>query len=335
MIGVYGFDSSGNKKCISSNFVCFEVKKGAYSGDYSMPKDIWETYQLTIVNYVNRAEEAQAHGPKIGENGNWLLWDVATSTYKDTGINASGGGGSNGTSDFIITANLAYNDADIDADPIIENVSANFVEIKEAYDAGKNVVLKVTYLGHAEVTAPMMSISEAEAYFVLAQSVLPHLAEVVIRDGEEATLFVTRFVRAEEAEQALNELWEQMRALPTKPYVEEQITEALKGISSTSASDTTPLMDGTASAGQDTAYARGDHRHPTDTTRVSVSTFNQYKNDLASYLSDEFESIGRTFALKSEVEDLASTDYVDNSIGDVETALENIIKKYGLGGDAQ
>lgn len=32
-------------------------------------------------------------------------------------------------------------------------------------------------------------------------------------------------------------------------------------------STATPLMDGTATAGSSTAYAKGDHRHPTDTGR--------------------------------------------------------------------
>ena len=35
------------------------------------------------------------------------------------------------------------------------------------------------------------------------------------------------------------------------------------------ASNATPLMDGEASAGQEGAYARGDHRHPSDTSKVS------------------------------------------------------------------
>lgn len=37
------------------------------------------------------------------------------------------------------------------------------------------------------------------------------------------------------------------------------------------ASTATPLMDGTASYGSGTTYARGNHRHPTDTTRVPTS----------------------------------------------------------------
>lgn len=34
------------------------------------------------------------------------------------------------------------------------------------------------------------------------------------------------------------------------------------------ASSTVPLMDGTADAGKEAAFARGDHRHPSDTTKV-------------------------------------------------------------------
>lgn len=37
------------------------------------------------------------------------------------------------------------------------------------------------------------------------------------------------------------------------------------------ASDAAPLMDGTASAGSSAAFARGDHRHPTDTSRAAAS----------------------------------------------------------------
>lgn len=41
------------------------------------------------------------------------------------------------------------------------------------------------------------------------------------------------------------------------------------------ASTTTPLMDGTASYGSGTTYARGNHRHPTDTSRVpTIRTVN-------------------------------------------------------------
>ena len=42
--------------------------------------------------------------------------------------------------------------------------------------------------------------------------------------------------------------------------------------SGVSPSSTTPLMDGTASAGSETQFARGDHRHPTDTSRAPLAS---------------------------------------------------------------
>lgn len=48
----------------------------------------------------------------------------------------------------------------------------------------------------------------------------------------------------------------------------------------TPASDATPLVNGTPTAGQSEEYARGDHRHPTDTTRLGVEAFNEFKSDL-------------------------------------------------------
>ena len=54
----------------------------------------------------------------------------------------------------------------------------------------------------------------------------------------------------------------------------------------TPASETTPLINGIASVGSEEAYARGDHRHPTDTTRVSVEAFNELKSDLETGLDN-------------------------------------------------
>lgn len=47
------------------------------------------------------------------------------------------------------------------------------------------------------------------------------------------------------------------------------ISDVPEGVS---ASTTTPLMDGTAAVGTESAYARGDHRHPTDTSRAPLAS---------------------------------------------------------------
>lgn len=51
-------------------------------------------------------------------------------------------------------------------------------------------------------------------------------------------------------------------------------------------SDTTPLMNGVATVGSETNYARGDHRHPTDTTRASAEEVNALKRDIATALDN-------------------------------------------------
>ena len=49
------------------------------------------------------------------------------------------------------------------------------------------------------------------------------------------------------------------------------VEECLEKISSIAASATTPKAAGTASVGSETAYARGDHVHPSDTSKLSTS----------------------------------------------------------------
>lgn len=48
-------------------------------------------------------------------------------------------------------------------------------------------------------------------------------------------------------------------------------------------STTTPKMDGTAAVGSETAFARGDHRHPTDTSRqAAITSSSKLSADLIS-----------------------------------------------------
>lgn len=63
----------------------------------------------------------------------------------------------------------------------------------------------------------------------------------------------------------------------------------------TPASDTTPLINGIASVGSESAYARGDHRHPTDTTRASIEALNKVsadKEDVSNKIQSTDEMTG-------------------------------------------
>lgn len=60
------------------------------------------------------------------------------------------------------------------------------------------------------------------------------------------------------------------RVLTAKDW-NDMITEKANATDVPSAYTSTPAMDGTGSAGSSTAYAKGDHVHPTDTSRAPTS----------------------------------------------------------------
>lgn len=59
-------------------------------------------------------------------------------------------------------------------------------------------------------------------------------------------------------------------------------------LSSPSPSSTVPLVDGTASTGSQNLYSRGDHRHPTDTSRASQDEFDDLIKDGVSLTDQQF-----------------------------------------------
>lgn len=65
------------------------------------------------------------------------------------------------------------------------------------------------------------------------------------------------------------------KVLSTNDYTtaeKNKLAGIATGATANTASTTTPKMDGTASAGSETAYAKGDHVHPTDTTRAPLAS---------------------------------------------------------------
>ena len=77
----------------------------------------------------------------------------------------------------------------------------------------------------------------------------------------------------------------------------------------TPASDTTPLVNGEASVGKEEAYARGDHRHPTDKTRLGVTEFNSFKSEVETGFEELDQRISETEALINEDGDVEVLDY--------------------------
>lgn len=64
------------------------------------------------------------------------------------------------------------------------------------------------------------------------------------------------------------------------------------------ASTTTPIMDGTAAVGTELAFARGDHRHPTDTSRAAASDV----TTLSGRVDDLETAVGTGGSVDSKIE---------------------------------
>lgn len=80
-------------------------------------------------------------------------------------------------------------------------------------------------------------------------------------------------------------------------------------------SSTLPLMDGEAQVGTETAYARGDHRHPSDTSKQDVIS------DIGTIRSGA--AAGATAVQPAAIADMATETYVDGEVGAEATRAEN------------
>ena len=82
-IGCYGTNADDGIKRVSTNFVYFDVKQGAYS-EATAPEtptpDLWESLIGKTVPY-------------IGDNGNWFIYDMKTKSYVDSSYPSCGSGG--------------------------------------------------------------------------------------------------------------------------------------------------------------------------------------------------------------------------------------------------
>ena len=87
----------------------------------------------------------------------------------------------------------------------------------------------------------------------------------------------------------------------------------------TPASTKRPLIDGVATAGTENAYARGDHRHPTDTSRVAKTIYDEFVNSMLATITN----------INSNISSLNS------QLGDIDSALDDIIDIQNslIGGD--
>ena len=94
------------------------------------------------------------------------------------------------------------------------------------------------------------------------------------------------------------------------------VQSAVSGVSGGGTpSSTTPLMDGTAAVGTSTNYARGDHVHPTDTSRAAASALTSYAPLASPALSGTPTAPTATTGTSST--QLATTAFVQTAISGV------------------
>lgn len=91
------------------------------------------------------------------------------------------------------------------------------------------------------------------------------------------------------------------------------------------ASSTTPLMDGVASAGTETAFARGDHRHPSDTSKQDVIS------DLATIRSGAAAGATAYQKPSTGIPDTDLSSAVQTSLGKADTAIQSTDLTNALG----
>ena len=95
-------------KDATTDYSCFVAKNSAPTGE--VPSDLESWYQRMLdaaasaqesataaagsasaaADSAAAAEAAQQHGPMIGQNGNWWIWDADTGEYTDSGSPSSG-----------------------------------------------------------------------------------------------------------------------------------------------------------------------------------------------------------------------------------------------------
>lgn len=288
-------------------------------------------------------EAITVNAPYIGENGNWYLWDPKTDGYIDSGVNAEGTDGYTPVKgvDYFTEEDIkslgiddkaekdhTHTAAEVGALPDttvipskvseLDNDSGYLTEHQDiSGKADKDYVDEQTEIIKSDVDGLQKQINE-EAHFkgYLSTNAKIQALEATPNDFAYSAESGTKWIYDEV------EGWQD-----TSSPVPDQLTPA---------SERTPLMDGEAAAGTEEAYARGDHRHPTDTTRASAAELNDLKNVKAD--KSEVKSLNDAVQIAIDDASAARNIAYENSekIGDIETALDNIIAIQNtlIGGDS-
>lgn len=131
------------------------------------------------------AVDASVNSPKVGDNGNWFVWDFEAGKYVDTGVAASGGGSG------------AVNDVQINGRSIMSNGVANIPVSKSNWEEASTYELRRLHVSYglavldegtaAIIAAKMYQIDERMAtYNPITPKQLDYSVKVAMCDGKGA-----------------------------------------------------------------------------------------------------------------------------------------------------
>lgn len=256
--------------------------------------------------YAQAAENAVGKTSYIGANGNWYAWDGETEEFYDTGVRAQGQKGDKG-------------DKGDKGNQGIQGIQG--VPGKDGYTPVKG---KDYFTAEDIASLGIDNKVDKEEFYVKTSSYDEYINDLYFITGEKVNK-------------------ENGKGLSSNDFTDEQrvklehINIITDSESSNHYQDTERILGflkaGNYSNGLN-IICTGDYSYEYGLLIVSPSDYKEavyidpfgyiHRFENETFFDEDWVIIGNPYA---------TTTYIDNAIGDVETSLENIIKKYGLGGD--
>ena len=247
----------------------------------------------TALEYLGQArecvEDAQRSVGKtsyIGDNGNWFAWDNDNNEFYDTGVKAQSGS-------TVYCGDNPPDDADVWIDPEGDSTSEQIKDAVEDYLAsGKLTAEDFGAYGKEHIDNELEAVNKTvgshdEKIFFMEKDIISifkqiaeesHFRGYLSTNAKIQALQATPNDFAYSAESGTKWVYDAENGWQdTGKSVPDQLTPA---------SESTPRMNGEASKGQENAYARGDHIHPHDDTKVDKTEFDELKADINSALNE-------------------------------------------------
>lgn len=292
-VNIFGEDG---RRVTTGTFVLEVVDEAVsdHSPDSQVYVDILAEYIKGVTEAKNAAEAAaeraekaaeaaegsggtgggQVHGPIIGEDGSWWLWDSDLDQYVNSGVNAYGEDGHTPQKGVDYFTPEDIEDLNIPVvDDFFSETSENAIQNKVV--TGRLKILSEDLQSNAE-RAGALGVEVAGIQQQINQHA--HFKGYFPTNAKIKATEATPNDFAYSAESGTKWVYDEAEGWQdTGTPVPDQLTPA---------SDKIPLMNGEAAVGEEQAYARGDHRHPVDTSRASAAELNALKSEISSALAE-------------------------------------------------